>query len=371
MSAILQQLQAQAAQAAAVGPDMNEAQKGGGGSKLLPNNVYAFGRIVEYIDLGSQPQEYQGKAKDPADEFRLGIALWGDGITNEDGTPYILRPYSIAISRFEKSNTYKMFKALNYTGDTNIKHFAQFVGQAFLFKLEHHTSKAGKVSSVINWGATLPPYDAVTRQPYQIPAAPDDAYRLFLWDFPTIEAWNSLHIEGTNDDGKSKNFIQDTILGALNFEGSPLHQLLVGNNVAFTVPPKKAAPAVPAAPQAAVAPPVAQPTAPVSAPAVAAPEALHVVGTPPGAPALHVPTSAAFPTEAPAQQGVAAPLAQPAAAPAVAAPGQANGAAQPQVTGSQVPSVPTATTSRSEAVAAPVVAPAAVSLPVMPPAVSA
>lgn len=343
MSAILQQLQAQAAQAAAVGPDMNEAQKGGGGSKLLPNNVYAFGRIVEYIDLGSQPQEYQGKAKDPADEFRIGIALWGDGITNEDGTPYILRPYSIAISRFEKSNTYKMFKALNYTGDPNIKHFAQFVGQAFLFKLEHHTNKQGRVSSIINWAATLPPYDAVTKQPYQIPAAPDDAYRLFLWDFPTIEAWNALHIEGTNDDGKSKNFIQETILGALNFEGSPLHQLLVSNNVAFTVPPKKAAPTAPAAPQAAVAPPVVEPTAPVAAPVVEAPAAPEVATT--------------------------APLAQPSPTVAPVAPATA---AAPEA----APSIPAstetgATTSPSEAVAAPVVAPAAVSLPVMPPAVSA
>lgn len=331
MSAILQQLQAQAAQAAAVGPDMNEAQKGGGGAKLLPNNVYAFGRIVEYIDCGSQPQEFQGKAKDPADEFRIGVALWGEGITNDDGTPYIMRPFPISISRFEKSNTFKMFKALNYTGDPNIKHFAQFLGQAFVFKLEHHTNKAGKVSSIINWAATLPPYDAVSKQPYQIPAAPDDAYRLFLWDFPTIEAWNSLHIEGTNDDGKSKNFIQEQILGALNFEGSPLHQLLVGNNVAFAIPAKKAAPAAPAAPQAAPAAPVAAPAAPVAAPAVAAPAAPEVAQ--------------------------AAPLAQ---APAVAA---------PAVTPSQ-PTTPDGATSATAATTSPT-SPAAVSLPVMPPVVAA
>ena len=278
---VLAQIQQLAAQQAAVAVDMNEAQKGGGGTRLLPTG-YFFGRIVEYVDLGTQPQEFQGKPKDPADEFRIGVALWGEGITNEDGSPYVLRPFPISISRFEKSNTYQMFKALNYTGDANIKHFAQFVGQAFVFKLEHHTNKQGKVSSIINFKGTLPPYDAVAKTPYQIPAAPDDLYRLFLWDFPSLEAWHSLHIEGQSDDGKSKNFIQEGILGALNFEGSPLHQLLVQNNVAFTVPPKKVPEAAPAAPQQVIAAPVGVATpvaiapavAPVAAPEVAAPAPL-------------------------------------------------------------------------------------------------
>lgn len=338
MSAVLQQLQQLAAQQAAVAPDMNEAQKGGGGSKLLPV-CYAMGRIVEYIDLGTQPQEFQGKAKEPADEFRIGVALWGEGITNEDGTPYVLRPYSIAVSRFEKSNTYKMFKALNYTGNPDIKHFAQFVGQAFLFKLEHHTNKAGKVSSIINWAGTLPPYDAISKAAYPVPEAPDDLYRLFLWDFPSIEAWNSLHIEGQNDDGKSKNFIQNSILGAINFEGSALHNLLVSGNVPYTIP-AKAAPAAPAAPQAAIAAPVGVSTPVAAAPAVAAPVT-------------------------PAPQQVAAPLEVQGAAPIAAPVGQESGTVTPPVVGSTVQSVPPVTISPSE----PPALPAAVSLPVMPPAV--
>jgi len=69
MSAKLAALQALAAQdVAESGIDLNEAVKGGGGGRLLPEG-YAFGRLVEYIEFGNQPQEFQGQAKDPALEF--------------------------------------------------------------------------------------------------------------------------------------------------------------------------------------------------------------------------------------------------------------------------------------------------------------
>lgn len=56
----LAELLALANAAAETGPDMNVAVKGGGGGRLLPEG-YAFGTLIEYIEYGNQPQEFQGK----------------------------------------------------------------------------------------------------------------------------------------------------------------------------------------------------------------------------------------------------------------------------------------------------------------------
>jgi hypothetical protein len=243
---------------------MNEETKGGG-AMLFPSGMY-LGRIVEYIDLGNQPQEFQGQAKDPAPEFRMAVALYNvPGVPA--GEPYILRPYGLTLSQNEKSGARKAFKTLNYTQNKQITHFAQFLNEPYVFYVHEVTSKATQKKSMqIAWDKTLPPYDPVSKQPYLVPQPADDLFRVFLWDFPTAEAWNSLYIEGQTDSGKSKNFIQETILAATNFEGSALHQLLIaaGQNIPAQQAAQPAAPAQPtlAVPQPAAAPagvPVAMP----------------------------------------------------------------------------------------------------------------
>lgn len=260
MSTKLQALLAQANEVVAEsGVDMNEASKGGGG-RLLPEG-YAFGRLVEYIEYGMRPQEFNGQAKQPALEFRLGFALWGQGYQNEDGTPYVIRPWNIALSRNEKSKAFKLFKCLNWKGTA--KGFAQMLGMPILVKIVHmEKSKTDKAKvSRVDLAGFLPPLDPMSRQPYQIPEAPDDLYKMFLWDRPTKEAWDALHIDGVDNEGKSKNYIQEEILAALDFEGSALQQLLAGTipDIPSKAPaaPVAALPAVPKAtpgPVASVAP---------------------------------------------------------------------------------------------------------------------
>lgn len=312
MSAVLAALKAQAAQAAATGPDMTEVQKGGS-TKLLPAG-YALGRMVEYVELGKQPQEFAGKAKDPAMEIQLGFALWGEGISDADGTPYIVRPYSMAISRNEKAKAFKLFARLNWKGAAT--HYAEFLGEAFLIPIVHVAKSKTDATLVsrIDTDNILPPLDALSKQPYNVPEAPDDLYRLFLWEYPTIEGWKALHIEGTYDDGKSKNRIQETMLGASDFAGSPLEQLLMsagipalptgnasGSPAAAPVgalppgagySPAFSAPAQPAAPGVApAASPLVQPTPP----AIAAALPVAPVAVPAG-PAIPIaPTPAAMP----------------------------------------------------------------------------
>ena len=312
MSAKLTALQALAAQdVAESGIDLNEAVKGGGGGRLLPEG-YAFGRLVEYIEFGNQPQEFQGQAKDPALEFTLGFALTGQGYQNDDGTPYIVRTYNTALSRNEKSRAFKMFKALNWKGTA--KSFAQLLGETFLVKIKQvpKSKTDPTIVSRIDLDGFLPPLDPVTRQPYPVAEAPDDMYRLFLWSRPTKEAWDSLYIEGEYE-GKSKNRIQEQILAALDFQGSPLQQLLMQSGV--TALPT-AAPATPVAAPVAAAPVAVAPTpAPVAPAAPAAPAAV------PAAP-LAVPAAVATPAPvavapAPAPVGVQVPAMPVAAIPAV------------------------------------------------------
>lgn len=282
-------IQALAAQAAATGPDMTESVKGGSGSRLLPAG-YAFGRLVEYVELGKHPQEFGGKAKEPALEVQVAFALWGQGYQNDDGTPYLLRPFPFAVSRNEKAKAFKLFKALNWQGTAT--HFAQLVGAPFLVKIVHEAKSKtdATIVSRIDFDGFLPPLDPVTKAPYPIPEATEDLYELFLWDYPTKEGWDSLYVDGKWDDGKSKNRVQETIMSALDFAGSPLQQLLMSSGISAL---PTAAAALPAAPAAPVAPAVpTQPAAPVIAPA--APAVAPIAPLAPVAPAA--PVAAVVPT---------------------------------------------------------------------------
>lgn len=322
MSSNLQQLLAEQNAAQEVsGIDMSEAVSGGQGARMLPVGI-AFAQLVEVVELGKQPQEYQGQQKDPVMEIQLAFALTGqcqtrgaDGTfekyTNEDGTPYILRPYSMAQHRNDKAAAFKLFKALNYKGLA--KTFGQLLGQKWLVNIVHvpKSQKDKTLVSRIDMASFRPAIDPMSGAAYPIPDAPDSYYKAFSWAKPTLAAWDSLFVAGEwaaveAKDGKparaaqSKNRVQETILGAVDFDGSPLQALLLANGKPI---PVKAAAAPVAQPVAAVAPPVAQ--APVVTPAAVV------------APTVTAPVAA--PVVAPAVAQVAAPLAQPApvAAPAV------------------------------------------------------
>lgn len=336
MSSILEQIRAQAELAAQTGPDMTEVQTGGG--KELPVGV-AMARLVGYVEIGSQPQEYGGVAKDPKPEFILTFALTGAApnptpggaplpYTNEDGSPYLLSTYPISLSRNEKAGAFLMFKAMNYKGTAT--HFAQLIGEAFLLPIVA-VKKGDKTTNRADMKGIRPPYapDPISGQMTMYPVAEprEQDLKLFLWQHPTLEAFNSLKQEGEWEnkaaDGtitkQSKNKVQEAMLGATDFSGSALELLLKTNNVAYTIPAKKAAAVAPAVPGA-VAPALpgaVAPAAPAVAPVAAAPSVVvpvqpAVIAPPTVAPAAVVPTTA------PVIASVAPPVAV--VAPAVAAP---------------------------------------------------
>ena len=150
--------------------------------------------------------------------------------------------------------------------------------------MDEHTSKtSGKKTNIVDLSGIrpIPKFDPNTGAPVQMPALDASEVKLFLWGNPTQATWDSLHIEGTKDDGKSKNWIQEDMYLAVDFAGSPLDVMLNGAGIPApqdmqdpATPAAPAAPSAPAAPAAPTAPaaPVA-PTAPAAPVAPAAPQA--------------------------------------------------------------------------------------------------
>lgn len=295
---------------AEVDDDMNEAQVGGGfQARRLPVG-WTLARFTSYIEKGKHIELFQGKAKDPALLFTLGFELFSPNYLNEDGTPYFIETFSMSRSRNEKARAFKLFKSMNYKGLAKV--FPQLLNEVYLVEIKDYLSKNAKpgqeARSVI--GEVTPGIDRLSGQEYACP--PATKLFLFSWAKPSLEAWDSFHIEGVRDDGKSKNWKQEDIAGATDFPGSPLEALLLANGrpIPKGTPQKTgaaapaaaagaapgAAPGVtpPVAAAAAVAPVVAAAVSPV-APAVAAPAVAPAVV----APAVSAPVVPAIAVQAP------------------------------------------------------------------------
>lgn len=263
------------------GVDHSITQQGGGNFEdvLLPKGGY-YGRMVEYVEMGKQLPKRSGV---PTGKPAAYFARPGFIIYTPDGGIKRINPFPMQISSFETSKFKQLFDKMNTDG--TMKHLAQALGKPMYFEVEQYTSKAGKVSNVINFAGTrpLPKFDPETGAPVVLPELDERMLRLFLWNNPTKDTWESLYIE-------KKNFIQEEILAAVDFEGSALQQLLMGgvpspealvsaapsagatgvdstNSAATSASPQApqapAAPVAPAAPIAPVAPvaPIAPPVA--------------------------------------------------------------------------------------------------------------
>ena len=253
--------------------DMTEESTGGAGG-LMPEG-FAMARMVTYIELGLQPQEFGGKAKAPAPEVILGFKLFGGPDNCYDGR--FISTFPIALGNNTKSNAKITFDRLNWQGD--MRHFAQALGRGFLLDIKVHTNETTKKqSNRINLKGTLPPIDPVSKGAYPIPEVTAEDLKYFFFDRPTKGTWDSLFVEGTFDDGGSKNKHQEKILTALNFPGSALEQLLSG----VVLPDPGSVGAVPATDSA------PQPQATPSAPAVPAPVGPAAAPTAPVMPAAPV-----------------------------------------------------------------------------------
>lgn len=231
-----------AAQAAEV-QDVKETTKGGGDFvdplKDVKDGDLLMVRFRSYIEVGEHP----GSAKFPKPRakamFDFEVVTPRFCINNEDGTQQRGRVgCDVNISTNEGGSYAKLFKAMDYGRGNNV--FPQMLGELFLMKA--HVNEVGegdKKKRYINFVgkefcSVMSPFtqDPITGESTRINGAELQAEaQCFLWDFPTQEQWDSIYIDGETDKGKSKNFIQEKILRAINFAGSPLAGFLESSGV--------------------------------------------------------------------------------------------------------------------------------------------
>lgn len=236
--------------------DMTQEGTGSFEKIMLPKGPYNC-RMIEYIEYGKWVPTHQGKptGRPAALNFKVKFCFYGP-----NGEEVYINSLRMPVSNSEKANAKKLFDRMNYGGQ--LKHIAQGLNQCYRMELDV-VEKDGKEynTMVFETLSPLPKFDPNTGEAVKLPDFDVSKLRVFLWNAPTKEAWDSLYIEGTGENGKSKNFIQEDILKAVDYPGSPLQNLLEGG---LPMPPMDAvapeAPATPVAPDTPAVP--AMPAAP-------------------------------------------------------------------------------------------------------------
>ena len=250
MTSLIEQARAAAAKLA----DQTE-DKGGNFEYEPPAAGPCIARFVSYIEIGNYPQKaFQGKDKPPAPEAIIQFELLGKKHAKEietkdetgqttKRTVYPIITERIAIKSGPRAGFYKLLSAMDYgRGNT---HLAFMLGEAFILTIVHNeVEKDGKKrvyanikDDTGNWkiGAPVRVNEEGETEPLKAPAA-TVAERLLLWDAPSIEQWNSIHIpgsykrkEGDKEVEVSKNWLQIAVKSALNWEGSPVQNLVIAS----------------------------------------------------------------------------------------------------------------------------------------------
>jgi hypothetical protein len=213
------------------------------------------GRLIEYIELGVQPQgKYAGKEKEPAETVRLTFELLNPKknireVESNGKTIKIADKISLKLkkSMHPKASFAKLFDKMKY-GREEITHMAQMLNDPFVITVTHNVvEKEGSKRTYVNITNEAGEYtiqapfktDPLTEEKTTIPVPEAiSELKMFLFNKPTKGTWDSLFIDGdkTVKDEKgaektvSKNWLQTLIKSAKNFKDSPLEQLLEGSD---------------------------------------------------------------------------------------------------------------------------------------------
>lgn len=220
----------------AVGADLSKPQEGGGKFVKEPlKEGSAVIRLIQYVEYGVQPRKaYDGEPKAPIKQAQVSFEVVSkrhleeyevEGETKTGARFVNLK--MMAISNHPKSNYSKIFQTLNYAGKAT--QFYELIGDTFACTLVNN--KVGDKTYTNITDIKPPLRDELDEDgeatgnkiPLKAHTQINDS-KVFLWDQPYKEDFDALKIE-------SNNFIQEKILSALNYEGSPLQALLCGINL--------------------------------------------------------------------------------------------------------------------------------------------
>lgn len=246
-------IKALANEVAATGPNQTEVQASA--PRSLPPEGMANLRFVGYVEVGKHTKKVTGKPDKVEDEVHLVFELSGKNypVQEFDGEKV---PYRVTIklnlSLNEKAHFYKLFNRMNYEGKAT--HMAQLLGNAYRGKITHGTiAQNGNKYLTLrdDSGFTVGPPRAEVLDPESgetkfvtlTVAEPVSALRLFVWEAAPERLklmWENIFINGKDfgegENKRSANVFQARIQAAVNFQGSPIHQLLSCNGAVADLP---------------------------------------------------------------------------------------------------------------------------------------
>lgn len=300
----IKQLQAAAKE---YGADLTKPSGGGSDFAVAVEGPTRM-RLVGYVEYGVHTTK-SGNATKTKPRAMLTFELSGPlhpPVELEDGRKIPLRvTIKEIVGTTPKNNYIKLFNLMkgDYPDATN---FLDLMGKAFTGDISHYKFKGSNGAEVVlaqlrtkagyQIGG-LGYLDRESGQPKKLKVdAPLLPLTVFLWDLADVEQWDGIKIEGTYDDGSTKNKLQELIKKAENFVGSPVYEALVeAGREAELVPAVNAAkdeepeeeeaetPAKQEAPAKAPASPVAAPKAAGKAKVAKAPPKASKAGVEPPA----------------------------------------------------------------------------------------
>lgn len=232
-------------QAAAQAEDMSKEVSF---TRELPKEGPAFLRFNKYIELGRHEGKVAGHR--PAIKCIVGFELHHPShLVEFDGKKEPGRiEHRVNKGSTSKSGFKKLFNLMNeHSGGGHQSWFSMF-GKGFLGRVYHSKSADGKTTYANldkdkAWSILpLVQEDMLTGdvKPIVIPETKEDQFQGFLWenaevpDDQYVAMWEGLFIEGTrnneNNEEVSKNWIQETIMANLEWQGSRLQKLVGGDD---------------------------------------------------------------------------------------------------------------------------------------------
>lgn len=224
------------------GPDQGQAKKGP--DKLPEGNAYF--RMFAYLEYGKQVVEFQGDRKEK-NRARIGFEVSGKNyppmVTDSGPVARTVWLPEMTLSQDDRSGSYKLFQQL-YKG-SQVKHFAQLLGNRAAFMGEIKHSADGKYANVVV-SSLRPAYAEAVNEDGDLVRTPIKVQELrtpemlFVWDFANPAMWDSIHVAGEfkaklDAEGnivraaESRNIHQAKILKALNFDTLPCAEYARGS----------------------------------------------------------------------------------------------------------------------------------------------
>jgi len=223
--------------------DQSKEERGGGGFTSLLKEPTAAGvamiRFVSYIQKGTHTSKAGKTACMHALEFEVVSPRHVKHVDAKDDKAAFSITETIIVNLREgynsKSAFFNFFKGMNY--DNKYTNFAQMLGQGFLCDIMHSMDDSGTKVMYANihdgmagkYTVRAPTIiDPLTNKAtiVEIPEA-SKPLRMFLWDTPTQQMWDSINISD-KEDSDPKNFFKKDIQAAEDFAGSPVQAFLAG-----------------------------------------------------------------------------------------------------------------------------------------------